>query len=319
MRWLLALSLLSSPLFAQHTLFATGSTTKPYVVGAKLPASGLFRRAAPGAWQHTGFNHPWLLAIAADPRDPAALLVAGGNGLIRASDRWTIVTGNDVTELRDVTVAGDAIYFAYCAGIRVSRDHAKTWHELAGGLPRKYVEAIRVDARDPRIVIAGGEDGIYRSEDSGGTWRLAGAAGYQVLRIEASPHDACFWLASTQGGGLFASRDCGRTFESNGNLGAGRNIYDVAFDPASPERIAAAVWGIGPAISKDRGKSWRASGAPGVNVSAVAFDPDHPGRLFAAIRELGVFTSDDLGATWARDGLEDTQVSRLKFVPEVRR
>ena len=116
---------------------------------------------------------------------------------------------------------------------------------------------------------------MFRSEDGGDILASAGAAGYQILRVEQSPHDPCYWLAGTQGGGLFASTDCGVTFESAGNLGVGRNISDIAFDPASPNRIAVAGWGIGVAISDDLGKTWqfRNAGLPGTSVWSVAFDP----------------------------------------------
>ena len=64
-------------------------------------------------------------------------------------------------------------------------------------------------------------------------------------------------MAATQGGGLFVSTDCGVTFESAGNLGVGRNLYDIAFDPTAPNRIAVAGWGVGVAVSEDLGKTWQ--------------------------------------------------------------
>ena len=312
----LALALSAS---AQPVLYACASFTREYVVGAKLPPSGLFRRSAAGQWVHLGFNHPFLVSLAAGPA--AALLLAAGNGLIRAplpDGPWTVLTGEDVTELRDVAVdraAPDTFYFAHTRGVRVTRDGGKTWTELGAALKRKYTEAIRADRG---VLIAGGESGIFRSEDQGRTWRLAGAAGFQILRIEQSPHDACFWLAATQQGGLFASRDCGRTFENVGRLGVDRNLYDIAFDPSDPNRIAVAGWGPGVAISLDNGKTWRErnAGLPSAAVTSVAFDPAHPGRLFAAAHEQGVYVSSDSGATWTLDGLDGAQVRRLRFIDD---
>jgi photosystem II stability/assembly factor-like uncharacterized protein len=157
-----------------------------------------------------------------------------------------------------------------------------------------------------------------RSEDGGKSWRAAGAAGFQVLRVEQSPHDPCYWLAATQGGGLFASTDCGVSFERNGNLGAGRNIYDIAFDPAAPRRIAVAGWGVGVAVSEDLGKTWqsRNAGLPSSSVWSVGFDPAAAGRLYAGVHEEALYVSQDAGKTWTRDGLEGSRVFRLKFVPE---
>ena len=324
MRRLLLLAALASPLAAQYTLYTCMAITKEYVVGAKLPPSGLFLRSAAGEWRHTGYDHPFLFALDYDPRDPATLYLAAGNGLIRASDhgkKWKILTGSDVTELRDVAVdpnTPDTIYFAHSAGIPVSRDAGRTWQELSAGLRRKYTEAIRVDRERPGILLAGTEEGIFRSEDRGKIWRLAGAAGFQVMHIEQSPKDGCYWLATTQGGGLFASKDCGRSFENQGNLGVGRNLYDIAFDPANPNRIAVAGWGFGVALSEDGGKRWqfRNSGLPRTDVWSVGFDPGNPGRLYASVHEEAVYVSGDGGAFWIKDGGEGSVVTRMKFVPE---
>jgi hypothetical protein len=319
MRCLLILAFATATLSAQHVLYACASATKNYVVGAKLPPSGLFRRGADGAWHQVGFNHPMLYGVDASASE---IYLAAGNGLIRVAqpgERWTILTGSDITELRDVAAdPGDpaTVYFAYSHGIRVTHDGGKTFRELSSGLHRKYTETIRVD-RHANALIAGGEEGVFRSEDGGASWRLAGAAGMQILRIEQSPHNACFWLAATQESGLFASRDCGKTFESSGRIAIGTNIYDIAFDPFDENRVALAAWGPGVLTSTDGGKTWqsRNGGLPTPEVTSVTYDPDKRGRLFAAIHELGAFVSENNGGSWTKCGLEETHVSRLRFLP----
>jgi hypothetical protein len=179
----------------------------------------------------------------------------------------------------------------------------------------KYTQAIRVDRTHTGVLIAGNEDGVFRSPDGGRTWKLAGAAGWQVLHVEQSPHDPCFWLAATQGGGLFRSTDCGATFESNGNLAVGRNIDDIAFDPTTPGRVAVAGFGVGVAVSEDRGRTWRTAALPSAQAWSVVFDPAHSGRLYAGLQEAGVFVSEDAGRAWKLDGLEGTAVYRMSFLP----
>jgi hypothetical protein len=299
-------------------------TSKDYVVGAKLPPSGIFVKRPDGEWHHAGFNHPFISALDFDPADPDTLYVAAGNGLIRArehGERWRILTGSDVTELLDVAVdrhVPGTVYFSYTAGIRASQDGGATWRDASAGLRRKYTAAIRVDSRQSGILLAGNEEGIFRSPDAGKTWHPAGAAGFQVLRIEQSSHDACYWMASTQGGGLFVSTDCGVSFESNGNLAVGRNISDIAFDPAAANRIAVAGWDVGVAVSEDLGKTWqlRNAGLPSNDVWSVAFDPAKTGRVYAGVHEEALYMSQDYGKTWTRDGLEGSRVFRMKFVPE---
>ncbi len=307
---------------ADPTLYALMAVTKEYVVGAKLPPSGLFRHE-PTGWQHLNYNHPFLFGLDYDRSDPATLYLAAGNGLFRVARKapeWTQLTGSDVTELRDVSVdpRTGAIYFGHSHGIRVSTDRGSTWRELSAGLHRKYTEAIRADRVNSGVLLVGGEEGIFRSTDSGAKWKLAGAAGIQITRIEQSPRDGCQWLATTYEGGLYGSTDCGKSFEATGRVGLGRNLYDVAFDPTNPARIAVAGWGPGVALSEDGGKTWqsRNSGLPAPEVTAVAFDPAHPGRIYAAVHQEALFVSEDLGKTWSHSGLDGSSVARLKFVPE---
>jgi hypothetical protein len=321
---LLFLSTLSFPLAAQYTLYSCLTSTKEYFVGAKLSPSGLFIQSATGEWTHAGYNHPFLTGLDYDPADPSMLYVSAGNALIRISDhgeKWKFLTGSDVTELRDVAVDRNApgtLYFAYSHGIRVSHDRGAHWQEIGATLHRKYTEVIRVDRRQSSVLLAGGEEGVFRSEDEGHTWRIAGAAGFQVLRIEQSPHDPCAWLAVTQKGGIFGSNDCGKTFENVGRIGVDRNLYDIAYDPTDPKRIAVAGWGPGVMVSEDAGKTWqpRNTGLPKPEVIAVVFDPAHPGRMYASINEDALYVSNDAGQNWSKAGLESSVVYRLKFVPE---
>jgi photosystem II stability/assembly factor-like uncharacterized protein len=327
MRFLWLLALLPYSAAGQYTLYTCMVTSKDYVVGARLPPSGIFVKPAAGEWRHAGYNHPFMNALDFDPREPDVVYVAAGNGLLQVRDRgerWKILTGSDVTELLDVAVdrnAPSTVYFTHTAGIRVTHDGGATWEDASAALHRKYTQAIRVDSRRSGFLIAGNEEGIFRSENGGKSWKLAGAAGYQVLRVEQSPHNPCYWLAVTQGGGLFVSTDCGATFESNGNLGVGLNLSDIAFDPSSPRRIAVAGWGVGVALSEDLGKTWefRNAGLPSSRVLSVAFDPARPGRIYASVHEEALYVSQDSGRTWARDGLEGSRVYRMKFVPEAAR
>src|SRR5215471_8738258 len=124
--WLLAL--LPFPAAGQYTLYTCMVTSKDYVVGARLPPSGIFVKPAAGEWRHAGYNHPFINALDFDPREPDTVYVAAGNGLLRLRDRgerWKILTGSDVTELLDVAVdrnAPSTVYFTHTAGIRVTHD-----------------------------------------------------------------------------------------------------------------------------------------------------------------------------------------------------
>ena len=87
MRCLLLLALLPGVAAGQSTLVACGVTAKEYVVGAKLPPSGLFFKPDGGDWRHAGFNLPFVAAVDYDPTSSDTLYMAAGNGLIRVSQR----------------------------------------------------------------------------------------------------------------------------------------------------------------------------------------------------------------------------------------
>ena len=42
-----------------------------------------------------------------------------------------------------------------------------TWSDASAGLHRKYTQAIRVDSRHSGFLVAGNEEGIFRSNDGG--------------------------------------------------------------------------------------------------------------------------------------------------------
>ena len=116
---------LCCPAFAQFDLFTCASITKAYVVGAKLPASGLFFKSKAGGWEHAGLIS-FIMALDYDER--GALYLAGGNGMIRASDggrSWRILTGSEVTN------CGTSPLDPPCAG------HACTFRALHGRNPRQ--------------------------------------------------------------------------------------------------------------------------------------------------------------------------------------
>ncbi|MCS7043841.1 MAG: YCF48-related protein [Bryobacteraceae bacterium] len=316
--WIAALAVCAH---AEHRLHALGVTTKGWVVGAALLPGGVFIRQSSGEWVNAGYRHPLMTALAWLPGEPETLYVAAGDGVIRidAAGRWRVLTDETVTELQDISAGpGGIIAFGHTAGFRISEDRGQSWREIAAGLPRRYGKAIRIDRTNPDRIVVGTETGFYVSSDRGRAWRLAGAAGFQAMRVEQSPHEARLWLAVTQKGGVFRSTDGGLTFEATPrDPAAGRNLYDIAFDPTDARRIAVCGWGLGVLVSEDGGLTWEARhrGLPRLDVWSVAFDPDRPGRLYASVHEEALYVSEDAGRTWRVEGLPGSIVLKMAFVP----
>src|SRR5438309_633808 len=122
--------------------------------------------------------------------------------------------------------------------------------------------------------------------------------------MEDSDRQRCHRTARCCGGSQYARYHLLRAQRGDScQSRRGRNLYDIAFDPANPNRIAVAGWGFGVALSEDGGKRWqfRNSGLPRTDVWSVGFDPGNPGRLYASVHEEAVYVSGDGGAFWIKD------------------
>ena len=201
-RWLFLLTLLPGPAYAQYTLYASMSITKEYVVGAKLPPQRIVPQRFRWLLGTRGIQSSvYLLGSITTRADPETCSISRlGNGLFRASEggrKWTIANRQRCKRVawtwRLIRNAPGTIYFRVKShGIRVSHDSGVTWKEIGAGLHRKYTEALRVDRSRSGVLMAGGEEGIFRSQDGGETWTIAGAEGLpDILRIEQSPHEPC--------------------------------------------------------------------------------------------------------------------------------
>lgn len=327
-RYLPTLALLATLSAAEpraHRLYVCGMESKGYVVGAKLPPSGLFLFQPPH-WTQLGFNHPAINAATYDPRDPRVLYLAAGNGCIRSSDggkHWRVLTSWQMTELQDVALdpaRPQEIYVALSDGIGFSPDAGRTWSHRDAGIARKFVQTIAVDRTRAGRVFAGAEQGIFRSEDSGLHWTLAGANGSMITHLEQSPTEPGHWMATAERGGLFLSTDNGHTWSTAPGIPTDHALYNVSLHPHHANIAAVCGWHLGIRISEDGGRSWqqRSAGLPSQKIWRVAFDPAHARRLWASVHEEAAFYSDDLGTTWTRAAMDGSIIREFLFVPEAR-
>lgn len=293
--------------------------------GRSQTGNGIFRREADGSFAHVGLNYPLLMNVAFDPRDRDRFYVASLSGVLRTEDggkSWRLVTGWAETEPKCVAVdpnAPDSVYAALPDGVIASRDRGSTWQRTETGLPDrgKYAQVVRVDRARAGRVLIGCETGIYLSEDAAGSWQRVFAATDTVTDIQQSPHDAAVWAATSQSAGALWSRDGGRTWTRLAGIPSEKALYNVAFDPTNPQRLAIASWSYGLWTSEDGGRSWveRNAGLPEPHrVWRTAVDPDN-GRLYAAVTERALFASDDFGRTWQPAGLEGSVIQSFTFVP----
>ena len=120
---------------------------------------------------------------------------------------------------------------------------------------------------------------------------------------------------------LVQSRDGGLTWRPVAGVPSAKCLYNVAFDPTNPRRIAVGSWTYGVLTTEDGGVTWadRNAGLPaGHCVYRVGVDPDS-GRLYAGVHQVSLYQSDDFGRTWTAGGLPQSRIYRFTFVPAAAR
>lgn len=325
---LAALATVSLP--AAHDLYVCAASNGSRVMGAKDgSASGVFRRTAPGQFEHLGINYGLTITTVFDPRDPKVFYVTCLSGVLRTLDggnTWRLVTGWDETEPKSLALDSknpDIVYTGLPDGIVVSRDRGQTWQRSERGLPErgKYTQAVRADRTQGGRVLIGCESGIYLTNDGAKSWRRVLETKETVDDIQQSPHDPKLWLAATQSAGAQISRDGGVTWRKIDGVPSEKALYNVTFDPRDAKRIAIASWTYGLLVSEDGGTTWtpRNAGLPEpTRVWRTAIDPDN-GDLYAAVFSKGLFASSDSGRTWRSAGMEGASIQTLTFVPRAER
>ncbi|MDB6167255.1 MAG: glycosyl hydrolase repeat-containing protein [Verrucomicrobia bacterium] len=311
---------------ARHDLYLCAAVNKGYVIGSAIVTmNGLFLRDEAGGFRHIGNNDTSVRGAAFDPRDRRVIYLGANNGCWRSLDggeSWRITTSWDMTEPPDVEVdpnAPDHVYLALPDGVAVSSDRAQTWQRRETGLPArgKYTQVISVDRTRAGRVLAGCESGIYLTNDGGERWRRVLPTETTVNDLQQSPHDPRLWLAATQSNGAWFSRNGGKAWEKIAAFQGGETLYNAAFDPTNPKRLAIGSWALGVVTSEDAGQTWvaRNAGLPeSHHVWRIAVDPDS-GRLYASVLEEALYCSDDFGRTWKSGGMEGSVVSRFVFRP----
>lgn len=198
---------------------------------------------------------------------------------------------------------------------------------IEGGEGRRVLESrgVRDLAAIEGRVFAGTGAGLYRSDDGGETWSLAGLEDREVWQIRGAGDGVIY--AGTQPAGLFKSDDKGATWRE---LEAFTKIPEAAewcvpvtpklpgraralvIDRDDPRRIWVGVEVGGIARTEDGGETWD-FGLPGGNpdLHMMCADPGQPTVLYAStgygridgVAEMiegnaGVFRSDDGGGHW---------------------
>jgi photosystem II stability/assembly factor-like uncharacterized protein len=291
---------------------------------------------------------------AQNPPQPAA----GQTAPATANDPWASGTFDDL-RLRAI---GPALMSGRINNVAVHPHDKQTWYVSAasGGVWKTTnagttfapvfqnegtysIGAVTIDQKNPNTIWVGtGEannqrsvgwgDGVYRSDDSGRTWRNLGLKDSQHIgRIVIDPRDskvvyvAAYGPLWSGGGdrGLYKTTDGGANWTKILNISENTGISDIAMDPSDPDVLIATAHqrrrhtftlihgGPESGIHKstDGGATWRRvrSGLPNGDLGRIvpAFSAARKGLIYAKVEtaeNTAIYASNDSGDTWERRG-----------------
>ena len=278
--------------------------------------------SAQSVWQPLGPDGGTVRSLAFDPHNPDRLFLGTSAGTLYISidngRSWTRLAhlGNaaemvldhivvDPAEPKNIFVAAwNAQSPSSDGDLFRSKDAGKSW-EIVADLHGKSLRALSVAPSNPKVLVAGALDGIYRSRDGGTSWdRISPENHAEIKNIESIAIDpvnpeviyAGTWHLP------WKTEDGGKDWH---NIKKGviddSDVFSIAIDQAQPSNLfISACSGI--YRSESAGELFRK--IQGIPYSArrtrmLRLDPADHNVLYAGTTE-GLWKTTDSGATWRR-------------------
>jgi photosystem II stability/assembly factor-like uncharacterized protein len=227
-------------------------------------------------------------------------------------------------------------------GVWKTDNASTTWKPIFDDQPSYSIGCVSIDPSNHSVIWIGtGEnvggrhvgygDGVYRSADSGASWKNMGLKkSHHISKIIVHPKNSeIVWVAAqgplwSKGGerGLYKTTDGGKKWKKVLGDDKWVGVTDILIDPRNPDQLYAATWqrhrnvaaymGGGPGSgihrSSDGGETWEklSNGLPKSNMAKIglAISPQNPDVIYAAI-ELdrttgGVYRSAYRGSSWTK-------------------
>ena len=191
---------------------------------------------------------------------------------------------------------------------------------------------LTASASDPqRAYLAAYESGVYRTDDSGMTWRhLSSFPSDYAHSVLVHPENEQVVYAGSEPACIFKSTDGGETWEENESFRAvpesgswsfhGDRLSHVRELRAAPHNTNLLYAGIevgGIVRSRDGGQSWQQLHGTDTDVHLINLSNSKPERVYAATA-AGPYRSDDGGDHWEPigSGLKRTYALHIAAAPD---
>jgi photosystem II stability/assembly factor-like uncharacterized protein len=296
----------------------TGRLTPLFLVLLITLAGPLLRGQS--SWNVIGPDGGDARSLEAAPGDPAHLYLGTTNSWIYESrdaggswHRLAKLDKDDDLVIDDILVDQKDPALVYAAawkfdkaggGLWISHDAGKTW-TASSGLSGQSIRAFAQAPSDAKILFAGTLEGVFRSEDAGGAWKLISPADskeiHEVESLAIDPKDPNVVYAGTWHL-PWKTSDGGQNWE---NIKQGviddSDVFSIIVDPERPNVVyASACSGI--YKSESAGRMFRKiQGIPATarRTRVLKQDPVHRDTVYAGTTE-GLYKTTDAGKTFKR-------------------
>lgn len=177
------------------------------------------------------------------PSNPSVVYASTPSGLYRTRDEgmhWTHLENFALTDVDDLLIdpQDEDVVFAAASDLWVSRDGGSTWANAPVWNGPTVVRSLAADPRDPDLIYAGGDDGVFRSADGGITWQqVASFPVVGVSELAAGP-DGEIWAVSAHG--IYRSPDGLAGWVPVPGL-ENTTVAEIVVDPHDPDGVYAAT------------------------------------------------------------------------------
>lgn len=197
-----------------------------------------------------------------------------------------------------------------------SADNGKTWKPVGTSMFVPLV--VSPHPTDPQTLFVGAQDGIYKTIDSGATWRRTyiwtGVFNFIEIAVDPANPQLVYAIQYAPGISVFlASADGGETWQARTAPFPylfDNRLYSASLLWVDPNGSGTVVLGF--AFSSDRGVTWKQMADVTPYASSSGFTVPVPGRanwVYAATAtgaQGGVYMSTDWGTTWTQKLNPDT-------------
>jgi len=274
-------------------------------------------------------------SLAYDPHDPNRVFLGTSTGVIFVSEdgghNWSrfakLGTGDDYVldhiaidpnNSKTIFVSAWSVQDQSAGEIFRTHSGGKDWEALPG-MHGKSVRAMALSASDPKVVVAGALDGVYRSTNGGNNWQRISSSDGIVKNIESiavDPKDPNVIYAGTWHLAWKTSDGGANWQQINKGMIDDSDVFSIIVSSANPSEVfASACSGIykstsgGDQFQKIQGIPFTAR-----RTRVLKQDPSNPAIVYAGTTE-GLWKSTDEGKTWKRMSNPEVVVNDVLIDP----